>query len=135
MNPQCIIKQIMDIELVCIYCKKLFTQACHLLRHIRDTHGVSVHSWCKICKQTFTDENSRNEHLRFSHLGEGFVECKRCGRNISFSYINRHLNKCMGNRLYYCLKCRFIYISEDDLKHHTEQFHDYKVLLKMPVSR
>ena len=114
----------MDMEIECIYCKKSFTQGGHLLRHIRKVHGENVHSWCKICKKTFTDETSRNEHVRFEHLKEGSVECKRCGRNLSWTYINRHLNKCTGNRLFYCLKCRFVYMSENDLKHHNEQSHE-----------
>ena len=124
----------MDFELECTHCKRMYTQACHLLRHLRDAHGLIAHSWCKICKQTFPDDISRNEHLRICHLGESFIECKRCGRNISYSYFNRHLKKCLGNRLFYCLKCRFIYMSEDDLNRHIEQFHEYKVLLEMPVS-
>ena len=77
---------------------------------------------CKICTLTFIKKSNLNRHFQNVHKKSKY-QCSKCTMVFTDeSNKNRHSKKCKIT--FPCLKCRFIYITQDDLLYHCYLNHD-----------
>ena len=63
---------------ICTECKKEFTQSCHLIRHLRNIHGVDI-----VSEKKAKSENAKQSALPFNFsrdVERNVFECLDCKR-------------------------------------------------------
>ena len=75
-----------------------------------------------ICASNFMKKSNLNRHFQNVHKKSKY-QCSKCTMVFTDeSNKNRHSKKC--RKTFPCLKCRFIYITQDDLLYHCYLNHD-----------
>ena len=106
----------------CSFCIKGFKHKRSLLRHIRVSHDKTVRYLCGKCLKTFVLKSTLDNHKKDAHKKEKYI-CRRCEGKYSKKWYGKHLKICRGSNLFYCEKCKYIYMTATDLEYHNEKNH------------
>ncbi|GAB1609600.1 uncharacterized protein LOC115217032, partial [Argonauta hians] len=112
-----------DKPFKCEYCKKMFSQACHLTQHIR-THTGERPFKCDFCQKAFTLRGDLNRHIRI-HTGERPFHCPQCPKAFTLrGDLTRHVKIHLGSdKLFKCNKCEKRFASLRTLSMHCRNMH------------
>ena len=66
--------------LKCEFCKKSFTQAGSLRRHIKTIHKGHKDFKCDTCRKSFTQASILRTHIKTIHEGCKDFKCDTCGK-------------------------------------------------------
>lgn len=110
----------------CPLCKKTYTTAKDMRRHIREVHSKERSVKCNICGKSYKSERHVSQHKRRLHLGIKKVthfnfECFHCGSKfISRTHLADHMTSHTGIKNHVCNICQSSYTTSRGLRRHNK---------------
>ncbi len=104
-------------EHTCHFCRKTFTRASGLVRHIRTHTGERPYK-CHHCEKAFSTTGNRDVHERI-HRGEKPFQCGFCAKQFrTSSHLAQHQRIHTEERAYKCTLCDKSFTQQGHLKYH-----------------
>ena len=93
-------------DLVCKYCKKKYSSVNHLKNHIKQKHLKKTAHFCAQCKKYFTEASTLLRHMQ-KHQGNPTFICTVCQKGFfSQSKLDDHKVTHQGGKMYFCQHCQ-----------------------------
>uniref|UniRef100_A0A8D8QX37 Zinc finger protein 26 n=1 Tax=Cacopsylla melanoneura TaxID=428564 RepID=A0A8D8QX37_9HEMI len=111
---------------LCPLCKRNYTTAKDMRRHIREVHCHVRAYKCNICGKSFKSGRHVSQHKRRLHLGIKKVmhfnfECFHCGAKfISRTHLADHMTSHTGIKNHVCEICQSTYTTSRGLRRHNK---------------
>ena len=110
----------------CDFCKKLFTGARDLKRHIHTIHEGKKDYKCEVCSKSFSQGGDLKKHIHTVHDGNKDYKCEACGKLFSeSSHLYRHIHRIHdGHKDYKYESCDKSFFQANHLKRHISTLHE-----------
>lgn len=111
---------------MCPICKRTYTTAKDMRRHVREVHCTARPYKCNLCGKCFKSERHIGQHKRRLHLGIKKVvhlnfECFHCaGKFTSRTHLADHMTSHTGIKNHTCNICQSTYTTARGLRRHNK---------------